>query len=671
MSLAIIYILPDFFSKYELEHEKTEYYGMSDYIYLSDLDGDSISERIIVRKNSQNKASYLIHNANDKVIDQFNFDSFFSNRRLVVGVLDLDKDGYRELYNLTYRKDSIFLNVLEPLQKNGFNKEIFVDILPKFDGEDLSETNEVRNKQFHLQKQKNKMPRLVFECVTGFLQYPRNIYAYDFELDSILSSEHLVNPVQINQVIDVDNDGNDEILISASSADNTLDPVFTLRSDSSSWLNVLDDDLTFLFPPIEYNHLGSSTMVYYTKLNSQSTILAMVKPRHTNKHQSFFEYFDLKGNLIEKGVSEVNWNYILTNETQELELYDWNLGKYGIFNPSNGATNNKWFQKRIVPQYLDADEDGKMELVGINKPNRTLTIYRNALKDSTYTILPNKFDINPYRLGMFTDQSKNSKIWIQNKNELYTYDYRKNPLYLLKYPIYLGVYLAVLALVWLIMKAQSLQEERKRKIEAQIAELQMKTIKNQLDPHFVFNAMNTISEMTLTNNRLEADKYITAFSSLMRKTLKGSDKIAHTLKEELAYIENYIQLQQIRLQDAFDFELDIEKTVDTNELVPKHVLYTYVENAIKHGLALKGNKGKLWVKGKKIPKGIQLTVADNGGGGGNSKTKPVHGTGSGLRIMEQVFKLYQERFKKNIDLSILAHQSTSGEGLAVTISIQS
>ena len=77
----------------------------------------------------------------------------------------------------------------------------------------------------------------------------------------------------------------------------------------------------------------------------------------------------------------------------------------------------------------------------------------------------------------------------------------------------------------------------------------------------------------------------------MRQTLQSSDKISATLKDELEYTENFIKLQQIRYNQRFDYTIQLDKAVNVDAKVPKHVLFTYVENAIKHGLFnKKGNK---------------------------------------------------------------------------------
>jgi LytS/YehU family sensor histidine kinase len=222
--------------------------------------------------------------------------------------------------------------------------------------------------------------------------------------------------------------------------------------------------------------------------------------------------------------------------------------------------------------------------------------------------------------------------------------------------------------VWLIQKGQNLRNAKQRAIETEIAELQLKTIKNQVDPHFVFNAINTISEMTLMDNKLEADRFISRFSGFMRDTLQHSDKIATTLIDELDYVENFINLQRLRFNNAFDYTISIDKAVNKEFLVPKHVVFTFVENAIKHSLAF-SKKGILTIKAKKTNQNLILVIEDNGLGLNPKLPKGV-GTGNGLKIMDKLFKLYAKLYKRKIkylitDLSTISEQT----GLRVEVYI--
>ena len=671
LSGTIIVFLPDFFNKNILELEKTDFYQDEHLLFLGDLDGDTISERLIVRSSSDRRASFVLHNSNNAVLDQYNFNSRFISNSPRIDVLDVDEDGFNEVYMLTHRSDSILLNIVEPMDSAGIVRlGIYVDSIPLYTkGRELDKENEIGINQFRLQDYKGGK-RIVYECITGFLQYPRNIYAYDFIENKILRSEHLTNPAKITQLFDLDDDGKQELLIGTSAPDNYLRPEFSKRSDGSSWTIVLDDDLSFLFSPIENPFKQSGVMNTAGSIEGNVAILSWFKSQRLEESPNYLRYYDRSGNLLKEKAIKEDFSEVYQDDTDFLKVYSIKTGKISTIHPTTLDTKGFFYiENNLKLHKIDVDGNGVEEFLGIPYNGNRIYVYSNGFEDSAIIDLPTSSVGNKFRFGTYVDTDKKTKIWIQNFGLLYTLTYKSNPLYTLKYVIYIGVYLALTLLVWLIMKVQSLQEEKKRKIERQIAGLQLKTLKNQLDPHFVFNAMNTISEMTLNDNKMEADKYITAFSSLMRKTLKGSDKIAHSLQEELDYIENYIKLQRIRLRNSFDYNIELDNNLDTSQIVPKHVLYTYVENAIKHGLAHHKNKGQLQISATNTDNILKLTVADNGGGLGLSSAKKQHGTGSGLPIMEQIFKLYQERFKKKIKLSFQEESMNDEKGLAVVVTI--
>ncbi len=158
--------------------------------------------------------------------------------------------------------------------------------------------------------------------------------------------------------------------------------------------------------------------------------------------------------------------------------------------------------------------------------------------------------------------------------------------------------------------------------------------------------------MMLSEDKLEADRFICKFSELMRKTLHHSDKITYTLKDEIEYIENFIQLQKIRYCNRFDYLIDINANVKENMLVPKHFLYTYVENSIKHGLSKKNRDGLLKIYAYSKKNSTLFTIEDNGSGINKSEVMKPNSTGNGLVIMQHIFNLYSRITGKKISHSI-------------------
>ncbi|MBT8222549.1 MAG: hypothetical protein KJN96_05200, partial [Eudoraea sp.] len=152
------------------------------------------------------------------------------------------------------------------------------------------------------------------------------------------------------------------------------------------------------------------------------------------------------------------------------------------------------------------------------------------------------------------------------------------------------------------------------------------------------------------------------------KTLAGSDKISHSLEEELDYVDNFIRLQQIRYVNNFDFHKEIDQQLELTCPVPKHVLYTYVENAIKHGMA-NGARLSLKYGAVKHPKGVLLYVEDNAGGLGNSKLAEKFSTGSGLNLIEQIFKLYTRLTRRRVSHKLVNLYDKQGEATGLRVEI--
>jgi LytS/YehU family sensor histidine kinase len=232
--------------------------------------------------------------------------------------------------------------------------------------------------------------------------------------------------------------------------------------------------------------------------------------------------------------------------------------------------------------------------------------------------------------------------------------------------VYLLLYGIVLGFILLTLKGQKIRLEKKLALQAEIAEYQIKTIKNQVDPHFVFNAINTISSLMLTDDKLKADEFICKFSDLMRKTLEYSDKITCTLQEEIEYVEKFIQLQQIRFNNSFQYKIEVDESVQKNTIVPKHVLYSYVENAIKHSLT-SVEKGLLSISIFYETTQLVLQIEDNGSG--FKKGTKKNSTGNGILIMEKIYLLYSKLYQKKIKHQINEIFNTKDKVIGVSVKV--
>ncbi len=152
----------------------------------------------------------------------------------------------------------------------------------------------------------------------------------------------------------------------------------------------------------------------------------------------------------------------------------------------------------------------------------------------------------------------------------------------------------------------------KRKKENQIAELKAKALMLQINPHFIFNALNSI-RMLVIKNADEADNYIVRFSKLMRSVLSNSTINYTSIENEISLLENYIQLEQMRSNHVFTYSIHLDEEVETSAKIPTMILQPFVENAILHGL-LPQNSGYLSINFSTNNTSIKCKIRDNGVG---------------------------------------------------------
>ena len=165
--------------------------------------------------------------------------------------------------------------------------------------------------------------------------------------------------------------------------------------------------------------------------------------------------------------------------------------------------------------------------------------------------------------------------------------------------------------------------------------------------------------------------HFSKLAQLIRSTLKDSAKISRSLKEEIEFVKNYVEIQQARFKGKFKFQLEIDKHTNLHIEVPKMIIQTYVENAIKHGLVHKEGDGILLIGIKGCEQGLQIVISDNGIGRQKASSLNRQSTGMGLKIVEQIFSMYKKLYHYEITQEIIDLKDETGkpEGTEVIITI--
>ncbi|MFS4455856.1 histidine kinase [Maribacter sp. 2304DJ31-5] len=188
--------------------------------------------------------------------------------------------------------------------------------------------------------------------------------------------------------------------------------------------------------------------------------------------------------------------------------------------------------------------------------------------------------------------------------------------------------------------------------------LALKSLRSQMNPHFIFNALNSVNNFIAKSDERSANRYLSEFSTLMRSVLENSEEDFIPLTKELELLELYVKLEHSRFPDKFDYKIDVDKALDVHTFqIPPMLLQPYIENAIWHGLRYKEEKGFLEIMIRpKGPHEMEICISDNGIGRAKSaklKTQNQKKQKSkGMGNIKQRVAILNDMYPDKVDISI-------------------
>lgn len=205
--------------------------------------------------------------------------------------------------------------------------------------------------------------------------------------------------------------------------------------------------------------------------------------------------------------------------------------------------------------------------------------------------------------------------------------------------------------------------------------LRFQSLTNQMNPHFIYNSLNSVNLFIAKNQEKEANKFLADFSKLMRLTMDNASKEHVSLKEEISLIEKYLELEHMRFAQRFDYEITIDPTLDLEQFsVPPMVIQPYIENAIWHGLRYRNDKGWLLLKIEQTKTGVICLIKDNGIGIANSrkiKTKNQENHQStGMKNSHERIDILNKIHKKQLRVTVQNNDNEQTEYPGTCIQIE-
>lgn len=310
----------------------------------------------------------------------------------------------------------------------------------------------------------------------------------------------------------------------------------------------------------------------------------------------------------------------------------------------------------------------------INLPSNTskalMVFHRRTMKDSTLMV-------------RFTDESgkvidsglSGHKILLKNLKPGSWYElllaYKLQPENAVTYRIQIGAAwyqtalfkwlmgaLAALLLVLIAAAYYRFKITKQKQQQARI-DLELKSIRSQLNPHFVFNSLSSIQGLINNNEIDKANIYLSEFGSLMRDTLSGGSHNNNSLEAEIKILDRYLQLEQLRF--GFQFEISVDPTINRSAVeVPSLLLQPLVENAVKHGVSGKLANGRIMVRFQKMNDNLLVKISDNGQG-----IFQKNENGFGIKLTQDRINLISQLSEEQ-QISMYTDSGTDGTTVSLT-----
>ena len=263
---------------------------------------------------------------------------------------------------------------------------------------------------------------------------------------------------------------------------------------------------------------------------------------------------------------------------------------------------------------------------------------------------------------LITQSPVPNQFMVINSDNVQYYTLNSNPLFWLKYPFYLLVYLVIAYVIWMWQNAITRQLTEKYELQNQVRDLRLKSFRNQLNPHFIFNTFNGVASVIKKGDTEQAYEVFMRFSKMTRTLLDNFDDTLIPFEQEMDLVVNYLELKKFRFKQLFDYEMNVSDYKLKEILIPRMIVQVHVENAVNHGLIPKGDNGLLKVDAILDGEVLRITIEDNGIGREQSSKIQRDSKGLGIKTIQSVIDEINAKGKQLLVQEI--HDLKDGSGNA-------
>lgn len=626
-----------------MELVETEAAPPEDYRYYYDLNGDGISEALIIYYNSSHNLAVSIASIKLATINQFNLPGRLTTLGATLDFHDIDSNGIVDVFVCTEKNDSLFLTIIDDLYGHPTTtRRFFLDPINQYNdnGDYLFTPGGISDLNG------DGSPEYVMAINGGHSLQPRRVYAIDYKNDTVIKSPISGAAVVSLDLFDLDKDGRDEILLNTVAPENFKSHI--PYRDSISWFMILDEDLQFYMPPEPKNgapswisvepfiHEGSHYLMSYHRYRVEDDYHALMAIYDSSLkliNSRVLEGHEQSGHHMYRppGLFELKDIIFLNNE--DVKTFNFDLQQTdSIRNLTNFGYN--------AEVLFDADGDGEKEIVFMSLDR--LIIFKSDYTESASLELPKQARTSRTLVSLVENGDAYPLLHIQVEERRYVVSYEKNKWVKYRELVYPGIFLLLFGLFYLWVFFQSKIVSRRYEKDRLISQLQLQSIKNQLDPHFTYNALNAVGSLIYKGEKELAYQYLRGLTDLLRMVSADSSQVTWTLEEELEFVNRYLEIEKLRFKEKFIYSVKVEKDEHKTSEVPKMSILSFVENAIKHGLRHKDYDRFLEIEVISLNKGIKILIRDNGIGRAAAVKYRDEDSGKGIKMMKQYFRQFNE-----------------------------
>lgn len=371
------------------------------------------------------------------------------------------------------------------------------------------------------------------------------------------------------------------------------------------------------------------------------------------------QYLDAASGIYKSVFDPLNLSFVLL-ELAEIETLE-NAGKPNAAHSSLKLQESALAfaqEARSLSRQMAAWEGISKSREKLNQSQLALEAYRNyvALKDSVFN---HENDKKLVRIQAAYDMEMRERVLLAEhsfEKQLLESHRAKEALLARVYLMAIVVGIAIVVLVFYLYKRKNKARNDKLLAEfnARKTALELKALRAQMNPHFIFNALSSISNYLLKNDPEKADYYLTRFAKLIRMILDSSDQSDISLSEELEMLAYYVEIESMRMGKPIRFEVSNPEQMDlTRVRVPPMLIQPLVENAIWHGISKVNREGLIEISLVSVTSGISIKVRDNGGGLSKgltiSKESYAERKSMGIQLIQSRLSLLRDKSEQRND----------------------